>query len=220
MSSPVPGSGSLSPEERELVLKVQTWVTIEPDTWMLKVLPPGMTDLYLQRAILSAPPFDYRMVGGQVARSQDTADLTTPQALVQAFRLDHVPGFDAEMSTVDVMEFPATRPEQYHIPLGAPSHLDPAFELPADSSPVSRAADEMIRAAKVVGLDGNSYHREIRPWPYTGTGMTASAMSPVPERWRRYSRVPKGATISRIDAVNNKSMIAVFDGEPFGWRAL
>jgi hypothetical protein len=216
----------LSDYEKQLAARVQGTVTIEPGTVMLKVLRPGSLERYLRREISPGvwgqiPPFDYRLVGGVVARQQDCANLRRPSDYIRAFRLDY-PGspFAAIMPTLHTMEFLAVRPSQFITPLGAPSLPYPRIGYPPNYPEVYAAAVSMEHAAENAGLDPNSYRREVRPWPYTGTGLTAADDLAVPERWRRFSPVPANATIFECDAAGRKRPVAIFRGEPLGWEGL
>ena len=74
--------------------------------------------------------------------------------------------------------------------------------------------------AESVGLDPNTYRKQINPWPYTGTGITADAELGVPERWRRYERIPAGSTIVEHTRDSTRTPVAVYRGEAFGWEPL
>jgi hypothetical protein len=222
----VPGSGTLTQHERELAARVQGFVTIEPETIMVKVLAPGVLQRYLSRAVSSGvwgkePPFDYRMVGGSVVRAQDVTELHTPADFIRALRLDY-PGspFRPDLPVLHILEFRAVAPNQYVTPLGAPSVEDPSNPAPYNSDPVRAAAWAMADAAAAVGLDPNTYRKQINPWPYTGTGITADAELGVPERWRRYDRIPADATIIEYNRDGARIPVAVYRGEAFGWEPL
>jgi hypothetical protein len=222
----IPGSGQLDDNERELVARVQRVVVLEPSTVMVKVLRPGSLDRYLRGEVSpgvwgQAPPFDYRLVGGTVARQQDCADLRTPADVVRAFRLDYpLSPFHPGQPVIHTMEFLAVRPSQFFTPLGAPSEPYPESGFPPDHPQVRLVAAAMASAAERAGIDPNTYRTEVRPWPYTGTGLTAEAETGVPERWRRYGPIPNAATIFEHTAQGLKRPIALFHGEAFGWESL
>jgi hypothetical protein len=222
----VPGAGALSQHERELTARVHIFVTIEPDTIMVKALPPGALQRYLNREVSpgawgSEPPFDYRVVGGTVVRAQDVTELHTPADFMRALRLDY-PGspFMPDVPVLDILEFRAVAPNQYIVPLGAPTVDDPRNPAPYDSDAVREVAWAMADAAEAVGLDPNVYRKQINPWPYTGTGITADPELGVPERWRRYDPVPGGATIFEYNQNGMREPVAVYRGEAFGWEPL
>lgn len=226
MSAPVqvPGSGALTQHERELAARVHIHVTIEPDTIMAKALAPGSLRRYLAREVSPGvwgkePPFDYRVVGGTVVRAQDVAQLRTPAEFVRALRLDY-PGspFRPDLPVLHTLEFRAVAPNQYVIPLGAPTLDDPRNPVPYESDAVRDAAWAMVEAAEAAGLDPNLYRKQINPWPYTGTGITADAELGVPERWRRYDPMPGGATIVEYNQNGARKPAAFYRGEAFGWE--
>jgi len=220
----VPGSGALSQHERELTARVHTFVTVEPHTIMVKVLAPGSLQRFLNREVSPGawgkePPFDYRTIGGMVVRAQDVTELHTPADFMRALRLDY-PGspFRPDQPVLHILEFRAVAPNQYVTPLGAPSVDDPRNPVPFDSDAVRGAAWAMIDAAAAVGLDPNTYRKQINPWPYTGTGITADADLGVPEWWRRYDPVPGGSTIVEYDQNGMRKPVAGYRGEAFGWE--
>lgn len=223
MTGPVLGAGSLDQREKDLVARIHTVVVIEPGTVMTKVLRPGSFERYMQREVSPGvwghlPPFDFRVVGGTVARQQDCTELRTPAALIRAFRLDY-PGttFDPRMPVIHAMEFAVVRTAEFVKPLGAPSAPYPPIGFPENLPYVRLTADEMVNAAEAAGVDPNSYRREIRPWPYTGTGLTAADELAVPEWWRRFGPQPFGSVIYQHDSYGNKTPLAVFRGDFFGW---
>lgn len=222
----VPGSGALSQHERELTARVHTVVTIEPDTIMVKALPPGTLRRYLNAEISQGvwgkePPFDSRILGGSVVRAQDVQELRTPGEFVRALRLDY-PGspFRPDLPVLHILEFRAVAPNQYIVPLGAPSVDDPRNPAPFDSDPVRAAAWAMADAAESVGLDPNKYRKQINPWPYTGTGITADPDLGVPERWRRYNAIPAESVIWGHSQDGARTAEAVYRGAAFGWEPL
>lgn len=209
----VPGSGTLSPQERVLTARVHTMVGLAPDTLMVKPLTPSSVDRYLRGEVSAGvvgarPPFDFRLVGGTVARHQDCVNLRQPRDFIQAFRLDY-PGspFRPDLAVLHTMEFPALFPDHYVVPFGAPS-------VPtADKRAVREAAYAMVDAVKMAGVDPNTYRQEIAPWPYSGTGLTAGGDLAMPEWWKRPGIVPVGARIMAGGAV-----VAVFRGASMGWE--
>jgi hypothetical protein len=222
----VPGSGALSQHERELAARVHTFVTVEPHTIMVKVLAPGSLPRFLDREVSQGawgrvPPFDYRVAGGTVVRAQDVTELHTPAEFMRALRLDY-PGspFRPDLPVLHILEFRAMLPNQYVTPLGAPSVDDPGNPVPYDSDPVRAAAWAMADAAETVGLDPNTYRKQINPWPYSGTGITADAELGVPEWWRRYDPLPGDSVIYEHAHDGSKVAAAVYRGEAFGWEPL
>jgi hypothetical protein len=217
----IPGAGRLSDHERELVARVQRVVAIEPNTAMLKVLRPGSVERYLRREVSpgvwgQAPPFDYRLVGGSVVRQQDCVALRTPADFVRALRLDFpLSPFRPDQPVLHTMEFPAVDPAQYVTPFGAPSQPYPEQGFPPDHADVQLVAVAMAQAAERAGVDPNTFRREIRPWPYTGTGLTAEPNTGVPERWRRYGPIPAGAVLVEYPA---RRPVAGYRGEARGWE--
>lgn len=225
-SPAVPGSGSLTQEERVLAARVQGLVEILPDTVMIKLLAPAEPERYLRREVSPGewgrqPPFDFRTVGGMVARQQDTTHLRTPTDFMRALRVDY-PGspFRQDQPVVHVMEFLAVQPSQFVIPFGAPASLNPEVGLPPNAPEVREAAYAMIDAASGVGLDPNVYRMQIAPWPFSGTGVTADAELGVPERWKRHGALPSGATIFQYDHSAGKQPIATYRGAAVGWEHL
>lgn len=228
MSAPirVPGSGALSQHERELAARVHTFVKVEPHTIMVKALPPGTLPRFLNGEISEGawgmePPFDYRIAGGLVVRAQDVTELRTPADFMRALRLDY-PGspFRPDLPVLHILEFRAVAPNQYVTALGAPSVDDPRNPAPYDSDPVRGAAWAMVDAAEAVGLDPNVYRKQINPWPYTGTGITADPELGVPEWWRRYDPIPADAMIVEHNRDGARTPVAVYRGEAFGWEPL
>jgi uncharacterized protein YukE len=199
----VAGSGALTPKERELVARAQHLVTIDPDTPMVKIVPNSDVP-----KILSG---QYDSVGGFVSRAQDGTHLRTTDDLVQGNRLDYRNSpFGPGMSEVHVIEFPATDPGKYQVPLGAPQDVETS--LPENSPAVRRATDDMIDAARAAGLNPGSFERYIQDWPYSGIGVTADGEIGIPER-RMPERMPypDGSVMSRYDASGNKVPVARYD---------
>lgn len=224
MTPPVPGSGALSPRERELTARVHIAVTLTPDTLMVKALPPGAPERYLAAEVSQGvwgqrSPFDHRTVGGTVVRAQDVARLRTPLDFMRALRLDYQGSpFHPDLPVLHVLEFRAVEPNKFVVPFGAPSVADPAAPLPWDSDAVREAAYAMADAAEAAGVDPNTYRKQINPWPYSGTGITADPQLGVPEWWRRPDRVPGGSVIVAHGRDGARSVVAVYRGEAFGWE--
>lgn len=203
----VPGSGRLTQHERELMARAQQSVTIDKDTPMQKVIPPGDVDKYLKG--------EYTEVGGFVARQQDAAHLNTPASLIQGNRLDYggTP-YRSDMDRVNVIEFPATDPARYQTPLGAPVPAEHGA-LERDPS-VRHASDRMHDAARTVGLDPSSYKRADYNWPYSGAGVTADPNG-VPEReMTNRMGIPHGSQMVEYDRNGYRTVSHVFD-EDEGW---
>jgi hypothetical protein len=224
VTPPVPGSGALSQRERELTARVHTVVTLGRDTLMVKALPPGALERYLAAEVSQGvwgqrSPFDYRTVGGTVARAQDLARLRTPAEFLRALRLDY-PGspFRPDLPVLHLLEFRVVEPNKFIVPFGAPSVPDPAAPLPWDSDAVREAAYAMADAAEAAGVDPNTYRKQINPWPYSGTGITADPQLGVPEWWRRPDRVPGGSVIVAHRRDGERVPVAVYRGEAFGWE--
>ncbi|GLZ37492.1 hypothetical protein [Actinokineospora sp. NBRC 105648] len=188
----LPGSGSLGPEERLLTARVHTVVTLQPDTVLVKVLAPHAAERYLRGEVSPGvagmqPPFDFRLVGGTVARRQDCVQLRAPRDFHQAFRLDYAGSpFRPDQPVLHTMEFVAEHPDRYLVPYGAPSLPGLAPREPGYA---------MTAAALAAGVDPNSVRTEFAPWPFTGTGITAGGPLAVPEWWRSPAAVPVGARI-------------------------
>jgi hypothetical protein len=225
-SGAVPGSGAMTQRERELTARIHTIVTVDANTILVKVLAPNALARYMRREVSPGvwgkePPFDYRIVGGTVARMVDVAELHTPAEFLRAFRLDF-PGspFTPRLPMLYVMELATVDPSLVVLPLGAPAPPFPQKGYPPNMSDVRVTAQRMVDAAKQAGVDPNSYRVELNPWPYTGTGITADAELGVPERWRRYAPVPPGAAIVGYDQAGNKRPVAIYRGPVAGWEAL
>lgn len=203
----VPGSGRLTQHERELMARAQQLVTIDKDTPMQKVIPPGDVDNYLNGK--------YSEVGGFVARQQDAAHLNTPASLIQGNRLDYADTpYRSNMDRVNVIEFPATDPDRYKTPLGAPAPADHGA-LPTDPS-VRHASDRMHDAARTVGLDSSTYNQSNYPWPYSGAGVTADPNG-VPEReMSDRMPIPAGSQMVVYDQDGNRTVSHVYDKRR-GW---
>ncbi|WP_436492906.1 hypothetical protein [Actinokineospora sp. HUAS TT18] len=209
----IPGSGALSPQERVLTARVHTAVALTPGTWMVKVLPPPVVRRYLAGEVSagrpgSVPPFDYRLVGGTVARHQDCANLRSAGEAIHAFRLDYPGSPFAANQPLCVLEFPVLDPHQFLVPFGAPWIPNVA------RADVSIAAQAMLDGVKLAGVDPNTYRLEIAPWPFTGTGLTGGGDLAVPEWWKRPGIVPMGSRI-----VVDGAVTAVYRGADTGWEA-
>ncbi|HEV2777934.1 MAG TPA: hypothetical protein VGX25_00900 [Actinophytocola sp.] len=204
----VAGSGALTPKERELVARAQKLVTVEADTPMRKVIPPGDVAKYLSGR--------YDSIGGFVSRAQDGGHLSTPDDIVRGNRLDYYNSpFGPGMSEVHVIEFPATDPGRYQTPLGAPQDLH--TNLPENSPAVRRATDDMMDAAEAAGLDPSTYQRYIADWPYSGIGVTADGDIGIPER-RMTDRmpIPDGSVMYKYDASGVATPVATYH-KGLGW---
>jgi hypothetical protein len=221
----IPGSGELTQRQRELLARSLTLAPIEPNTVMVKALPPAILGRYL-RAEISAgrwgeiPPFDYRRVGGTVARQQDTTHLRTPPDFIRGFRLDYQGSpFRPDQRELHTMEFLAIEPRSFVIPLGAPTLQYPRTGYPPNQADVRIAAHAMIDAARTAGLDPNTYRMELNPWPCSGTGITADPEFGFPERWMCFNPIPNAATIFAYDQVGNKTPVAIYRGVMLGWES-
>lgn len=222
-ASPIPGSGSLTTQQRELVARSLTLAGIDAGTLMVKVLRPGAVSRYLGREISPGvwgrqPPFDYRMVGGSVSRHQDTTQLASPADFVSAFGLGY-PGspFGTNPASVQTMEFPAVNVDRFVLPLGAPTLPYPAIGYPPNQADVQVAALDMVDAARRAGLDPNLVRKELNPWPFTGTGITADANLGFPEFWMQFSQIPASAVIFDHNT-GRKAPVAVYRGAVLGWE--
>lgn len=222
----VPGSGAMTQSERELTARIHPLVTVDANTVLVKVLAPNALARYMRREVSPGvwgkePPFDYRIVGGTVARRIDIAEPHTQEKFLRAFRLDF-PGspFTQNLPMLYVMELATVDPNLVVTPLGAPCPPFPARGFPPNMSDVRVASQRMIDAARAAGVDPNSYRLELNPWPYTGTGITADADLGVPERWRRYVPVPTGTVIVGYDQSGNRRPVAIYRDAVAGWEAL
>jgi hypothetical protein len=191
---------------------------------MVKVLAPGSWRRYLAGEVSpgvwgTEPPFDYRVTGGTVVRAQDVTELRTPADFRRALRLDYEGSpFRPDLPALHILEFLAIAPNQYVTPLGAPSVDDQRGTAPYGSDEVLMAKLAMANAAEAVALDPNTYRLQTNPWPYTGTGITADPEMGVPERWRRYDRIPVGATIYEHTPDGSQAAVGVYRGEAVGWE--
>lgn len=216
----VPGSGRLSQHERELMARAQKHVTIDNDTPMQKIIPPGDVNKYLNG--------DYPSIGGFVARQQDATHLNTPDRIVHGNRLDYAntPYHDG-MPKVHAIEFPASNPDMYKTPLGAPSAADHgALDTGPDRSghratdpSIRHAADRMHDAARDVGLDPNSYApNRVHDWPWTGAGVTAHPTLGIPEReMPDRMDIPNGSRMVEYDPSGNRVVTHVYDDVTKAW---
>ncbi|HEU5473271.1 MAG TPA: hypothetical protein VFV67_21715 [Actinophytocola sp.] len=211
----VPGSGQLTPRERELVVRAQQLVVITPDTLMQKVLPPGALDDYLAGTIRDRPRFDANQVGGYVARQQDATHLRTPAEIIQGNRLDYQNSpFRDTSRPVHVMEFPAGN-ASYVTPFGAP--FGGGSGTHQNWGVVQRAADDMIATAESQGLPPDSYRREVYRWPFSGIGVTADGEIGVPERTTPYHQIPDGSRIYEYSPSGAKVLVAEYVDSDRGW---
>ncbi|GLZ37494.1 hypothetical protein [Actinokineospora sp. NBRC 105648] len=203
----VPGSGQLTPHERDLMARAMKEVEVVDGTLMQKVIPDDTVAKYLDGS--------YTDVGGFVARNQDAGALSTPADLINGNRLDYVNSpYDTGQPNIHTIEFPASDASLYQTPVGAPSvHGD----IPSTDPRVLAARDEMIHAVENAGVDPNRYTQFISDWPYTGAGVTAHPTMGVPE-FKMTDRLPlpDGATINRYDAAGNKVLVATYDSV-LGW---
>lgn len=224
MTAKVPGSGQLDERERVLTARVHTMVTVEPDTVMVKALVPASVPRYLAGEVSPGewgrrPPFHAHTVAGTVVRLQDTGNLRTPNDFVLALRLDY-PGspFRPDAPVIHLMEFAAVRPSQFLVAFGAPSVLDPAAGLPANSTEVRETAYAMVAAARQAGVDPNTYRKEIAPWPFSGTGLSAAGGPlTLPEWWKRPGPVPRHAVIVEVGPAGRRT-VATYGGATTGWQ--
>lgn len=214
---PVPGAGQLGERERVLTARVHAVVGLTADTVLVKALSPDSVPRFLAGEVSAGspgarPPFDYRLVGGTVARKQDCARFRAPEDFRQAFRLDY-PGspFPAGLPVLHLMEFPAVDPDWYVVPFGAPT----APGVPV--SAVRSAAYAMVASARAAGVDPGTVRMEIAPWPYAGTGLTAGGAMALPEWWKRPGLVPRGAVITSHDG-GPPRVVAEYRGAREGWR--
>ncbi|WP_436492904.1 WXG100 family type VII secretion target [Actinokineospora sp. HUAS TT18] len=203
----VPGSGQLTPHERDLMARAMNEVTVKPDTLMQKVIPEDTVTKYLDGTY--GP-----QVGGFVARNQDAGVLQTPADLITGNRLDYVDSpYSPSQSNIHVLEFPATDPGMFPTPVGAPHTPD----LPASSPQVIRAQEEMIQAARDAGVDPSRYTSQSYAWPYSGAGVTAHPTMGVPEfEMSGRMNLPDGSAIYAYDAAGSKVLVATYNSAS-GW---
>ncbi|WP_018686728.1 hypothetical protein [Actinokineospora enzanensis] len=203
----VPGSGALTPHERDLMARAMNEVTVGDGTLMQKVIPDGTVSKYLDGS--------YTDVGGFVARHQDAGVLNNPADLINGNRLDYVgTPYDVNQPNIHTLEFPASDASLYQTPVGAPSV---PHDLPATDPRVLAARDDMLHSVENAGVNPDRYTPSINDWPYTGAGVTAHPTMGVPE-FKMTDRLPlpDGATINRYDAAGNKVVVAVYDSV-LGW---
>jgi hypothetical protein len=222
-SKRVPGSGQLDERERVLTARIHTMVRIEWDTVVVKALPPAAIPRFLRNEVSAGqwgrqPPFTPHTVTGTVVRLQDTTNLRDADDTRRAFRLDY-PGspFPLNSQTVHLMEFVAGNPDQYLVAFGAPAVLDPAAQLPPNSSEVRETAYAMADAAAAAGVDPNTYRKEIAPWPFSGTGLSSAGDLALPEWWKLPGTVPRGARIVEVGSGGRRTL-ASYGGATWGWR--
>jgi hypothetical protein len=138
----------------------------------------------------------------------------------RAFRLDYAGSpFPPNAQVIHLMEFAAGPAEGYLVPFGAPSVLDPAAQLPPNSPEVRETAYAMAAAAEAAGVDPNTYRKEIAPWPFSGTGLSAGGDLALPEWWKLPGAVPRGALIVELGPTGRRP-IAGYGGATWGWREM
>ncbi|WP_370946093.1 hypothetical protein AB5J62_00370 [Amycolatopsis sp. cg5] len=217
----VPGSGQLTPRERDLVARAQALVDIHPDTTMQKVIPPGALDRYLDNEVTPSGDrrFNSNQVGGFVARAQDATHMRTPEEIIQGNRLDYqnTPFKPDKLDVVHVMEFPAGD-STYKTPFGAPYAGGSGTHANWESVREARAG--MVDAADSAGFTPKNSESMVSKWPFSGFGMTADAHNGVPERIRPYADIEPGSTIYEYDRAGNKRPVARYWGQDLGWEDL
>jgi hypothetical protein len=222
-STRVPGSGQLDDRARVLTARVHTMVLVEPGMTMVKALAPASIPRYLSNEVSagqwgSKPPFTCHTIAGTVVRQQDTTQIRAADEYRRAFRLDYAGSpFPPNAQTIHLMEFVAGAPEEYLVAFGAPSVLDPAAQLPPNSPEVRETAYAMAEAAETAGVDPNTYRREIAPWPFSGTGLSAGGDLALPEWWKLPGPVPRGALIVELGPAGRRP-VAGYGGATWGWR--
>lgn len=213
----VPGSGTLTARERDLVARARGLVTIEPGTVMQKIIPPDAVKGYLGdlRSDGSYEGGSYKSVRGFVARHQDAMGFNTPDSIFNGTRLDYPnTGYRTGMDHIHAIEFPAGKPDNYTTPIGAPSVPG---ELSGKNPAVNRAADAMMDAMNRAGMDETAYNRNVSAWPFSGMGVTAHS-SGIPEFViGSEMKIPNGATINEYDQAGRKTVVAVFDKVSGRW---
>jgi hypothetical protein len=206
----VPGSGQLTQHERELLARAQKHVNIDANTPMQKVIPAKDLPDYLSGK--------YNSIGGFVARQQDAAHLNTPDKVVDGMRLDYrnTP-FHQGMPKVHAIEFPATHPNQYKIPFGAPS--DPNHGFPDNHPSVVGAANQMHHAGQNVGLDPKTFSPySVNEYPWGGAGVTAHPTLGIPEReMPARMPIPNGSLIVEYDPAGNRVVTHQYDDVTKAW---
>lgn len=219
----VAGSGQLTPHQQELVARLQSKITIDPGTPMQKVLPAGSAADYLNNTTRAKATdgwnFDPNQVGGFVGRQQDAAGLHTPTQMIDGNRLDY-PGtrFAAgdPNAPIYVMKFPATQPDRYSTPLGAPFDNGPGM-LGEHDPAVQSAAQAMTGHAGAAGIPSGAYHEQVSAWPYSGIGVTAHETLGLPERVMTTGKVPDGAEMWMYDKNGNQTLVGTYDQSEGQW---
>ncbi|WP_051386130.1 WXG100 family type VII secretion target [Actinokineospora inagensis] len=203
----IPGSGQLTPHERDLMARAMKEVEVTNGTLMQKVIPDDAVTKYLDGS--------WDSVGGFVARHQDAGGLSTPADLINGNRLDYAgTPYDVHQPNIHTMEFPASDASLYKTPVGAPS-VDGV--LPPTDPRVLAARDDMVHSVEGAGVSPDRYTPQINQWPYTGAGVTAHPTQGVPEfNMTDRMPIPDGATINRYDAAGTKTVIGVYDSV-LGW---
>jgi len=222
----VAGAGALTPEQRQLLGRVQKLVTIESDTPMQKAMPQGSANDYLgnvtRTRAVDGYNFDPNQMGGFVARQQDGTNLHTNGDVIQGNRLDY-PGTRFNLTDpnepVYVMRFPAEDPSRYSTPLGAPFSDDPGMLGRGDPA-VQATADDMTGAAHAAGIPPDQYHQAINAWPYSGIGVTADENLGLPEREMTAGPIPDGAQMYSYDQHGNQTLVGEYDESTGRWTDL
>jgi hypothetical protein len=222
----VAGAGALTPEQRELMGRVQKLVTIDPDTPMQKAMPQGSANDYLgnvtRTRAVDGYDFDPNSMSGFVARQQDGTNLHSNGDVIQGNRLDypHTRFNVADPNEpVYVMRYPADDPSRYSTPLGAP-YSDAPGMLGQHDPAVQGTADDMTNAAHSAGISPDDYHREVNPWPYSGIGVTADENLGLPERVMSPGPVPDGAEMYSYDQYGNQTLVGRYDEATGRWTDL
>jgi hypothetical protein len=222
----VAGSGALTPEQRQLLGRVQKLVTIEPDTPMQKAMPQGSANDYLgnvtRTRAVDGYNFDPSQMGGFVARQQDGTNLHTNTDVIQGNRLDY-PGTRFNLADpsepVYVMRFPADDPSRYSTPLGAPYSDEPGM-LGQHDPAVQATATDMTGAANAAGIPPDQYHQAVNQWPYSGIGVTADENLGLPEREMTAGPIPDGAQLYSYDQSGNQVLVGEYDESTGRWTDL
>ncbi|HET9142715.1 MAG TPA: WXG100 family type VII secretion target, partial [Actinophytocola sp.] len=203
----LPGSGGLTPEERQIMARAQGLAEIRPDTMMHKTIPAdGWANYESGR---------YTTVGGFVARAEDMTHLRTSEDIRLGQRLDYADTHFNPGEPVYVLEFPAGDPSVYRSPFG--SSYEPSLGQSDSDADVIAARDRMVDSAQSAGFDPGQIEPGARQWPNTGTGVTADHDLGVPEMTVRtgspggYLDIPQGARAYMIDAAGNKVLVGTFD---------
>ncbi len=222
----VAGSGALTPEQRQLMGRVQKLVTIDPATPMQKAMPQSAASDYLgnvtRTRAVDGWNFNPNEMGGFVARQQDGTALHTNGEVIQGNRLDY-PGTRFNLADpnepVYVMRFPADDPSRYSTPLGAPYSDGPGM-LGAHDPAVEATANDMTGAANAAGIPPDQYHLAVNHWPYSGIGVTADAHLGLPEREMSAGPIPDGAQLYSYDQHGNQVLVGQYDEATARWTDL